>query len=754
MSAKMTKQQSATLTIEGMTCAGCSRRVEVALSKTPGVLSASVNLMTAEAAVLFDPALISTDMLIASVVRAGYGAKLQVPESNGDTEDIVEKERIRACRRMLLAWVLTGPGLLLMLGGMLLGWMPPHHAMLEVLLALPVLLIAGAATFQKAWKTSIALAPNMDALIALGSGAAFLTGPFHVAGFPIANYAGVGAMIVAFHLTGRYLEARAKGRASSAIAQLLSLGSKTARIERNGIISEVPVEALVIHDVFIVRPGEKIPTDGVVIEGQSAVDESMATGEPLPVDKAPHSPVIGGTINTTGVLHVRATAVGQDTFLANVIRVVKQAQASKVPIQAMADRITTIFVPIILLIAAATFGLWLFLPHFMQTLTAWAPGILPWVPRERETLSALSQAVFAAVAVLVIACPCAMGLATPTALMVGSGVGARKGILFRDGEAMETLRSIRAIAFDKTGTLTFGKPAVTDAMVVDDVSMETLLHMACSVEHESEHPMAAAVVAYATEHGATFSSAEAFQAEPGKGAQARVGGVEVYVGKLDYLREHGVDCSPLEATAFAFQQEAKTIVAVALDKKAAGLFAVSDTLKPDAVTAIQALRDISNAPELALITGDHTTTAAVVARHLGITRVLADVLPAGKAEAVRRLQAEYGKVAMVGDGINDAAALAQADVGIALGTGTDIAIETAGVTLIRTDLASVYTAMRLSDAIVRKIFQNLGWALGYNLLAIPLAILGLLHPLVAEVAMALSSINVVLNSLRLRNFHS
>ena len=750
----MSEQLSVILAIEGMTCASCSRRVEVALSKTPGVLSASVNLMTNEAAVLFDPASVSTDVLVASVTRVGYGAKLRMPDTVENSGDTADQELKRAYRRMLLAWVLTGPGMILMLGGMLSGWIPPHHAMLEVLLALPVLVIAGAATFHMAWKTSLALSPNMDALIALGSGAAFLTGPFHAAGFPVANYAGVGAMIVAFHLTGRYLEARAKGRASSAISQLLSLGAKTARIERQGVTLEVPVEAIVVDDILVVRPGEKIPTDGEVVEGLSAVDESMATGEPLPVDKAPHSPVIGGTINTTGVLRVRATAVGQDTFLANVIRVVKQAQASKVPIQAMADRITTIFVPIILLIAAATFCLWLFLPHLMQTLTAWAPGILPWVPRDRETLSALSQAVFAAVAVLVIACPCAMGLATPTALMVGSGVGARCGILFRDGEAMETLRSIRAIAFDKTGTLTFGKPSVTDAMVVEGVSMETLLRAAGSVEQESEHPIAASIVKYVTEHGAAFAHVEAFKSEPGKGAQARIDDAEVYVGKLDYLREHGIDCSPLEASADAFQQEAKTIVAVAIDKKAAGLFAVSDTLKPDAVSAIQALRAISNAPELALITGDHATTAEVVAHQLGITRILADVLPAAKAEAVRRLQAEYGKVAMVGDGINDAAALAQADVGIALGTGTDIAIETAGVTLIRTDLASVNTAIRLSDAIVRKIFQNLGWALGYNLLAIPLAILGLLHPLVAEAAMALSSINVVLNSLRLRSFHS
>lgn len=747
----MINQQSAILHIDGMSCAGCARRIEVALGKKSGVLSVSVNLMTAEAAVLFDPASVSADDLVSTVTQAGYGAKLPLPTSDTAPKVFPEKERNTAFWRMVLAWGLTCPGMMIMFGGMLLGWMPPHHALLEVGLALPVLVFAGGNTFHKAIKTSLAGSPNMDALIALGSGAAFLTGLFHVAGCPVANYAGVGAMIIAFHLTGRFLEAHAKGRASQAITRLLSLGAKTAHVEREGILCDLPIEMIRVDDILVVRPGEKIPTDGMVIDGASAVDESMATGESLPVDKVSGNPVIGGTVNTTGGLRIRATAVGQDTFLANVIRVVNQAQQSKMPIQAVADRLTTFFVPIILVVASGTFCLWLFLPHQMQALTAWAPGILPWVPRERETLSALSQAVFAAVAVLVIACPCAMGLATPTVLMVGAGTGARKGILFRNGVTMETLRAVRAIAFDKTGTLTHGKPVVTDAVPVNGFSMVFLLQAAWAVEQASEHPIAAAIAHYAAAHGVSPFPVEAFQAEPGKGAKARFQNKEVHAGKLDYLTQCGVDCGEMQTIAATFQQEAKTIVGVAVDNKAAGILAVSDTLKPDAGHAVQALRALPHIAELVLITGDHVQTAERVARPLGITRVLADVLPAEKAEAVRRLQAECGKVAMVGDGINDAAALAQADVGIALGTGTDIAIETAGITLIRTDLMSVYAAIRLSDAIVRKIHQNLGWALGYNLLAVPLAMLGLLHPLVAEAAMAFSSINVVVNALRLRN---
>ena len=736
--------------VTGMTCAGCARRIEVVLNKLPEVTSATVNLMTEEATVVMDPARQDPRTVITAIQRAGYDAAEKLDETPVETVDEAEIHFRAARGRLWIAWALTAPSMLLMFFHMSGLWMVPHQDVVEVLLAIPVLAVAGAQTYAKAWKTSLHLSPNMDALIALGTGAAFITGPMAVAGMPVASYAGVAAMIMAFHLTGRYLEARARGRASQAIRRLLQLGAKTARVERRGAEIEIPIEHVVVNDVLIIRPGEKIPTDGMVISGESAVDESMATGESLPVDKKAGDEVLGATLNTLGALRVRATRVGKDTFLAQVIKTVQEAQASKVPIQAFADRMTAIFVPIILALAAMTFMAWLLAPDAMRAMASRFSPMFPWV--HTGDLSPISAAVFAAVAVLVIACPCAMGLATPTALMVGTGVAAARGILIRKGEAIQAMRSVRAVALDKTGTLTHGKPAVTEVAPAPGNTKESVLTLAASVENASEHPIAIAIAAHAKAQGIVPPDVTGFRAIPGKGAVAQTGGQTIHVGNEEYLRELGIDLSSIEESVSRFQDEARTAVLVAADQVCIGALAIADTLKPDSAEAVRAIKALGK--QVVMITGDHERTALAVARQAGIDRVLAGVLPAEKAEAIRKLQAELGPVAMVGDGINDAAALAQADVGIAIGAGTDIAIESADIVLVRGDLSSLVTAISLSEATFAKIKQNLLWAVGYNLLAIPLAMLGLLHPLIAEAAMAVSSINVVANSLRLRKFRS
>ncbi len=739
-------RSSLELKISGMTCAGCASNVEKALKGVPGVESANVNLMTTLASITFDPNRASPESLIAAVKKSGYGAEVaRAAEVHAPTDD-TEKHLAEAQRRLWIAWGLTLPVATLMFLHMTHLWMPPAMDWVEILLSLPVLAIAGAQTFEKGFKTTRHLAPNMDALIALGTGAAFITGPLKLAGMPIESFAAVAAMIMAFHLTGRYLEARARGRASQAIRRLLELGAKTARVEQMGQEIEIPIEQVKPGDRILIRPGEKIPTDGQVLSGQSAVDESMATGEPLPVDKNPGDAVIGGTINTSGALKIRATKVGKDTFLAQVVRIVQEAQAAKVPIQAVADRITGVFVPIILALALLTFLAWYFAPGAMGALAAVAAPWIPWVTPEA---SALSLAVYSAVSVLVIACPCAMGLATPTALMVGTGAGASQGILIRHGDAIQSMRGLKAIAFDKTGTLTRGKPDVVGVSAGDN-SGAAVLALAASAERVSEHPIARAIVLAAAREGQPLQDVSEFKAVAGKGINAKIGGRWILVGKEGYLQEQGVNTSALEVALRDYENQGFTAVMVAVDGIAIGTIAVADTIKPEAKDALAALR--ARGLHLAMITGDNERTARKVAADLGIDRVLANVLPEAKAEAVKQIAAEFGMVAMVGDGINDAAALAAADIGIAIGTGTDVAIESADVVLVKGDLNTLVTAINLSNATFTKIKQNLFWAFGYNLVAIPLAVVGLLHPLVAEVAMAVSSITVVTNSLRLRRF--
>ena len=759
--------QTISLPIGGMTCASCVVHVEEALSKVPGVLSVNVNLATEKASVEYIPTVTGLADFRQAVAAAGYEV-LPTAEEQAEEELSREVRKMQdARRRMFLAWAFTIPIILWMLPEMLLGMAWPNMTVFNLgmlLLAVPVLFWIGRRTYVAAWSSTIHGAPNMDALIAMGTGASFLTG---IATFfaPIPSYAGVAAMIMAFHLTGRYVEASAKGRASQAIRKLLELGAKTARVLVDGTEKEIPIDAVQVGDVMVVRPGEKIPTDGIVVEGESAVDESMATGESMPVNKGPGDEVIGATVNQDGLLKVQATRVCKDNFLAQVVLLVEQAQGTKVPIQAFADRVTAVFVPIVVVIAALTFLAWFLFPDTLRPIAVWFSRFLPWVD---PNLNAFTLALINTVSVLVIACPCALGLATPTALMVGSGIGAENGILIRSGEAIQAMRDVRVVVFDKTGTLTKGKPEVTDRIsnaqypmsdrkretsnVKRQVSARDLLYWAASVEAGSEHPLGKAVVRKAEEQGIALGELTDFEALRGKGVRGVVDGQAVLVGRRTLMEENGVERAALEeieGEMRRLEDEGKTAMLVAVEGELLGLLAVADTLKDDAVAAVRELRALGL--ETAMITGDNQRTAQAIARQVGIDRVLAEVLPEDKLVEVKRLQAETeGLVAMVGDGINDAPALTQADVGIAIGTGTDIAIEAADITLVRGDLSGVVSAVKLSRATFNKVMQGLFWAFFYNVVMIPLAILGTMHPVLAEIAMASSSVTVVTNANLLR----
>jgi len=731
--------------------------VEGALSKTPGVVSANVNLATEKVSVEYIPTVTGLPDFRRAVAEVGYEV-LPTAEEQAEEELSREVRKMQdARRRMLLAWAFTGPIILWMLPEMVAGLAWPSETVFKLgmlLLAAPVLFWVGQRTYVAAWRSTTHGAPNMDALIAMGTGASFLTG---IASFfaPIPSYAGVSAMIMAFHLTGRYVEASAKGRASQAIRKLLELGAKTARILVDGEEREVHIDEVQPGDVMVIRPGEKIPTDGIVVEGESAVDESMATGESMPVNKRAGAEVIGATVNQDGMLKVRATRVGKDTFLAQVVRLVEQAQGTKVPIQAFADRVTAVFVPIVIVVAVLTFLAWFAFPGVLRPIAEWAADFLPWVD---PSLNNFTLALITTVSVLVIACPCALGLATPTALMVGSGIGAENGILIRSGEAIQAMRDVRVVVFDKTGTLTRGKPEVTDRIsniqyqasnVKRETSIHSLLYWAASVEVGSEHPLGKAIVRGAAEQGLGLGELTDFKALRGKGVRGVVDGKSVLVGRRALMEENGVAVAEMEDKMRCLEDEAKTAMLVAVDGELLGLLAVADTLKDDAVAAVRELRDMGL--QTAMLTGDNQRTAQAIARQVGVDHVLAEVLPEDKLVEVQRLQAETdGLVAMVGDGINDAPALTQADVGIAIGTGTDIAIEAADVTLVRGNLSGVVTAVKLSRATFSKVIQGLFWAFFYNVVMIPLAILGMMHPVLAEIAMAISSITVITNANLLR----
>ena len=739
-----------TLRIGGMTCASCSQIIAKTLLKTEGVKDANVNLATEKATVTFYPSKISYAKIKKAIEDTGYEV-LGREDKKARFEDEATREQLTlsaAKRRVLIAWAITIPIVAWMIPNMLFELAWPNSTVFNIgmiALAAPVLFIPGWNTYKSAAKAVLHLNANMDVLIMLGTLASFLTGPPSFFA-PLANYAGVGAMIMSFHLTGRYIEAKAKGRASQAIRRLLELEAKTARIIRDGKEVEVPIDEVEEGDVMVVRPGEKIPTDGVVVDGESGVDESMATGESMPAQRKRGDNVIGATINQRGVLKVKATKVGEDTFLSQVIKMVEEAQGSKVPIQEFADRVTGYFVPTVLTLALITLALWLAFPTVIGSVGVWASRFLPWVD---PSLGVVSLAIFATVATLVIACPCALGLATPTVLMVGSGMGAENGVLIRRGEAIQTLKDIKVMVFDKTGTITKGQPEVTDTIPAEGFTEKEVLRLAASVEKGSEHPLAEAIIRKAEEEGLELAEPERFEAVTGRGIKAQIAGESiVLVGNRKLMDEAGIDYGGLEQVLERLEEEAKTAMLVARNGKCVGVVAEADTLKEDSAQAIAELEKLGL--QTTMLTGDNKRTGEAIARKVGISKVLAEVLPDKKVAEIRRLQEEVGLVAMVGDGINDAPALTQANVGIAIGTGTDIAIEAGDVVLVRGNLSDVVKAVKLSRATFRKIRQNLFWAFFYNMVMIPFAMLGLAHPVIAEAAMAVSSVTVVTNANLLR----
>jgi copper-transporting P-type ATPase V len=708
--------------VEGMTCGSCAARIQRVLSRQPGVASAEVNFATNKARVDPDGA-VAVGELQAAVERIGYRI---TPVTGGPPSDGTATAEAAWRRRVLVAvpLALAVVALAVLPGGAM---QQPWGRLAALVLATPVQFWVGWPFLREAARRARHRAANMDTLIAIGTLAAYGYSVWQLVAGGMDLYFEAAAVIITFLVLGRFFEARAKGRAGHAIRALLELGAKQARVLRDGEEVLVPVEQVAVGDLLRVRPGEKVPTDGEVVAGASAVDESMLTGESVPVDKTAGDPVTGATVNSGGVLTVRATRVGAETALAQIVRLVQDAQASKGHIQRLADQVAGAFVPAVIGIAVLTFAAW--------TVVAGDPR----------------QGLVAAVAVLIIACPCALGLATPTAIMVGTGRGAELGVLIKSVEVLERTRRITAVVVDKTGTLTRGQMALTDAVPATGLQESELLHYAGAVEADSEHPIGRAITAAARQRTGALPEAVGFQALAGRGACAEVGGTVVWVGRRKLMADAGLLVpAALDDTAERLEQDGKTVVLAGWDGEVRGVLAVADTLKDDAAELVGRLHAMGL--EVAMLTGDNATTAAAIARRVGIDRVLAEVLPADKVGEVARLQAQGRVVAMVGDGVNDAPALVQADLGIAIGTGTDVAIQASDLTLLRGDLAGVATAIQLSRRTYRTIVQNLGWAFGYNVAAIPLAALGLLSPIVAGAAMALSSVSVVGNSLRLRRF--
>ncbi|HEX2794590.1 MAG TPA: heavy metal translocating P-type ATPase [Croceicoccus sp.] len=741
------------LAVEGMTCASCVGRVEAALRAVPGVTTANVNLATERASVTGTA---NPDALIAAIAKTGYAARIV---DAGDVDRNVEGNERKAAelgqlkRDLTLAAVLTLAVFLLEMGshaipaihdfimstiGMTASWY------IQFVLTTIVLALPGRRFFRHGVPALFRLAPDMNSLVAVGTAAAYgysLIATFAPAVLPAATvnvYYEAAAVIVTLILLGRYLEARAKGRTSEAIKRLVGLQAKTARVRRDGAIVEVPVADVAAGDIVEVRPGERIPVDGTVVEGESFVDEAMVTGEPIPVAKSAGSDVVGGTVNQQGGLALRATAVGEATMLAQIIRMVEEAQGAKLPIQALVDKVTMWFVPAVFAVAALTFLAWL----------AFGPS------------PALTFALVNAVAVLIIACPCAMGLATPTSIMVGTGRGAELGILFRKGEALQSLKDARVIALDKTGTLTEGRPALTDFTVAAGFERDEVLRLVAAVEAKSEHPIARAIVGAAEAEGLDVPAATGFQSKTGLGAEAEAGGRFVQVGSHRYMTGLGIDTAVFADMAQTLGAQGKTPLYAAIDGRLAAVIAVSDPIKPSTPAAIRAFHALGL--KVAMITGDNRRTADAIARELGIDEVVAEVLPEGKVDTIRRLKADHhGYTAFIGDGINDAPALAAADVGLAVGTGTDIAIESADIVLMSGHLQGAATAIALSRATIGNIRQNLFWAFAYNVALVPVAAGALypafgilLSPIFAAAAMAASSVFVVGNALRLRRFHA
>lgn len=738
------------LSIDGMTCASCVSRVEKALKAVPGVKEANVNLAT-ERATITGTANVAA--LIAAIDKAGYDAKEIQTAIPDQTEHLEKKDQERAelKRDLILATIFALPVFILEMGSHLIPGM--HHLIaqtigiqnswyLQFILTTLVLVIPGRRFYIHGLPALLRLAPDMNSLVAVGTLAAYLFSivatfiPSILPAGTVNVYYEAAAVIVALILLGRFLEAKAKGRTSEAIQRLVSLQAKVAHVSRNNQIVDIPIDQVVVGDFIIVKPGERVPVDGKVIEGKSFVDESMITGEPIPVEKKIDSEVVGGTINQNGTLSFKAVAVGGETMLAQIIRLVEQAQGSKMPIQAVVDKITLWFVPAVMAAAVLTFLIWLIF------------GPSP----------ALTFALVNAVAVLIIACPCAMGLATPTSIMVGTGRGAELGVLFRKGEALQLLKDAKVVAVDKTGTLTEGHPVLTDFEVTEFFQRDHVLSMVAAVESRSEHPIAKAIVDAAIKENLTLPKVNQFDSVTGMGVYAAIDeNGDIHIGADRYMLQLNIDISPFASAAQRLGDEGKSPLYVAINGKLAGIIAVADPIKSTTPSAIKALHQLGL--KVAMVTGDNARTAQAIARQLGIDEVIAEVLPEGKVKAVQSLKAKYGNIAFVGDGINDAPALAEADVGLAIGTGTDVAIESADVVLMSGNLQGVANAIALSKATIGNIHQNLFWAFAYNTMLIPVAA-GLLYPaygillspIFAAGAMALSSVFVLANALRLRRF--
>lgn len=749
------REEITELAIEEMTCASCVGRVEKALTQIPGVIEASVNLATERARIRHLSGAVTVADLEAAVVQAGYKPRRLSNASTNVNEQADERreQEERSLRRSLFtAAIFTLPVFIIEMGSHFIPGI--HHWVantlgqqlnwyIQFVLATLVLFGPGLRFFQKGVPALLRAAPDMNSLVAVGTAAAYgysVVATFMPQILPVGTanvYFEAAVVIVTLILLGRTLEARAKGKTSQAIKRLVGLQAKTARVERDGKMIEIPLDEVATDDIVFVRPGEKIPVDGVVIEGASYVDESMITGEPVPVSKEIGSEVVGGTINKTGAFSFRVTQIGSNTVLAQIIRLVEEAQGSKLPIQALVDKVTMWFVPAVMAGAVITFFIWLIF------------GPDP----------ALTFALINAVAVLIIACPCAMGLATPTSIMVGTGRAAELGVLFRKGEALQALRDVSVVALDKTGTLTKGRPELTDLVPAEGFEYDEVLALVAAIETRSEHPIAEAIVAAAKEKGISFAAIEEFEAVPGFGVSAKVGGRSVSVGADRFMKQLGLEVSHFQPTALRLGEQGKSPLYAAIDGRLAAIIAVADPIKETTPEAIKALHSLGL--KVAMITGDNAATAAAIAKQLGIDEVAAEVLPDGKVAALKQFRSNGNKVAFVGDGINDAPALAEADVGLAIGTGTDVAIEAADVVLMSGDLRGVVDAIALSQATIRNIKQNLFWAFAYNALLIPVAA-GLLYPIngtllspiLAAAAMALSSVFVLGNALRLKRFQA
>lgn len=739
-----------TFNIEGMTCASCAQTIEKATQKLRGVNLSSVNLATEKLVVEYDPGMVNLTDIIKAVMDSGYEAHEEVATADTVDQDKEKKQKeIKSLwNRFLISALFTAPLLYIAMGHLVNAPLPDFinpmmnpeaFAIVQLVLTLPVVVV-NSKIYRNGFKALSKGHPNMDSLISLGTSAAFLYGVFatvmiFLGEVAYANelYYETAAVILALIVLGKYLETLTKGKTSEAIKKLMGLAPKTALVVRNGKESEISIDEVVVGDIIVVRPGGKMPVDGVVIEGLTSVDESMLTGESIPVEKSVGDAIIGASINKNGTIRYKATKVGKDTALSQIIKLVEDAQGSKAPIAKMADIISGYFVPIVIAIAILSAIAWYF---------AGQTGVF---------------ALTIAISVLVIACPCALGLATPTAIMIGTGKGAEHGVLFKSGTALETTHKLNTIVFDKTGTITEGKPKVTDIITAEGISETELLTLSASAEKGSEHPLGEAIVNSAEEKGLAFLKTETFNAIPGHGIEVTINGQHLLLGNKKLMDEWHIGLGNLASASDALASQGKTPMYIAKDGKIAGIIAVADTVKESSLRAIKKLHKMGI--EVAMITGDNKRTAEAIAKQVGIDRVLSEVLPEDKANEVKKLQDEGKKVGMVGDGINDAPALAQADVGIAIGSGTDVAIESADVVLMRSDLMDVPTAVELSKSTIRNIKENLFWAFAYNILGIPFAMgvvyaFGgpLLSPVIAAAAMSFSSISVLLNALRLKGF--